>query len=156
MNKRDCNILFIGIICLVLLSILAMYLFLKMKNKEETNLINENNGVNAVNAVNGVNNGADGNGAKEEFYSSPGKAFSEYIPPQKCTPENNCFKGSYLRSQVYTNVCKGNCNAYDRLTREPVNIKNQCFRTLGDFPKQNGDFQCTVNEHGQRNCQWLN
>ena len=91
---------------------------------------------------------------KENFYSGPGKAFSEYIPPQECTPENNCFPGAYLRSQVYTNLCKGNCNAYDRLTREPVNIQDQCFRTLGDFPKQNSPYQCNVNVHGQRNCTW--
>jgi len=149
MNKRNCAILFIGVVCLTILTILAMYLFLRMKSEKQ----NKNN-INNINNLLSANNGNVENGNKEEFYSSPGKAFSEYIPPQECTPENNCFKGSYLRSQVYTNVCKGNCNAYNRLTREPVNINEQCFRTLGDFPKQNGDFQCAVNEHGQRNCQW--
>ena len=152
MNKRDCEIIFIGVICLTVLSILAMYLFLKMKSDKENK--NNVNNVNNLPSTNNGNNGNNGNGNKEEFYSSPGKAFSEYIPPQECTPENNCFKGAYLRSQVYTNLCKGNCNAYNRLTREPVNINDQCFRTLGDFPRQNGDFQCAVNEHGQRNCQW--
>ena len=28
-----------------------------------------------------------------------GGSFGEYISPQACTPENNCFKGSYFRSQ---------------------------------------------------------
>ena len=27
---------------------------------------------------------------------------------EKCTPENNCFPGSYMRSQVYQNMYRTN------------------------------------------------
>ena len=83
----------------------------------------------------------------------PGKSFSEFIPPQECTPENNCFKGSYLRSEVYTNMCQVDSNA-NGLTREPINTNDTCFRMLGGFPNPNIPYQCNMNSSGQGNCHW--
>jgi hypothetical protein len=70
----------------------------------------------------------------------------------RCTPENNCFRGSYLRSQIYTNVCQieGENNMMNKLTRLPKLTKDRCYRTLADDDK----FKCSVNKHGQRNCFW--
>ncbi len=69
-----------------------------------------------------------------------------------CTPENNCFRGSYLRSQIYTNVCQieGENNMMNKLTRLPKLTKDRCYRTLANDDK----FKCSVNKHGQRNCFW--
>lgn len=71
---------------------------------------------------------------------------------KRCTPENNCFQGSYLRSQIYTNVCQieGENNNMSKLTRLPKLTKDRCYRTLADDDK----FKCSVNKHGQRNCFW--
>lgn len=71
---------------------------------------------------------------------------------KRCTPENNCFRGSYLRSQIYTNVCQieGENNNMSKLTRLPKLTKDRCYRTLADDDK----FKCSVNKHGQRNCFW--
>jgi hypothetical protein len=70
----------------------------------------------------------------------------------RCTPENNCFRGSYLRSQIYTNVCQieGENNMMNKLTRLPKLTKDRCYRTLANDDK----FKCSVNKHGQRNCFW--
>lgn len=41
---------------------------------------------------------------KEDFNLGIGKSFAEYIHPQKCLPENNCFRGSYTKNSIYQNV----------------------------------------------------
>ena len=70
---------------------------------------------------------------------------------KECTPENNCFKGSYLRSQIYTNVCQIEGENKDtKLTRLAKLNNDRCYRTLG----QDDKFKCSVNIHGQRNCYW--
>jgi hypothetical protein len=80
-----------------------------------------------------------------------GKSFGEYIAPQDCTPENNCFPGAYLRSQAYTNVCEPD---YGLLTRDKVQLKTDCYRTLGNFPEHKKRFNCCVDNHLNRHCSW--
>ena len=72
-----------------------------------------------------------------------GKSFGNYYSPQKCNPVNNCFKGSYMRSQVYQNMCEPTDS---RITREPVQVKDNCLRTLEDK-------SCVINKRNQRRCQ---
>lgn len=69
----------------------------------------------------------------------------------RCTPENNCFKGMPLRSQVYQNVCdplseKG-------LLRDKKQLTDNCLRSLGN-PYNTENLVCKVNKHDQRKCQW--
>ena len=63
---------------------------------------------------------------------------------RKCTPENNCFPGSYMRSQVYQNMCEPDDS---RITREPVKVKDNCLRTLDDK-------SCHINNRNQRRCEY--
>ena len=69
-----------------------------------------------------------------------GKSFGNYYSPQKCAPNNNCFKGSYMRSQVYQNMCEPTDT---RITREPIKTTDNCLRTLDDK-------KCSINKYNQR------
>jgi len=89
----------------------------------------------------------------ETFNLGIGYGFREYIPPGECTPENNCFKGAYLRSQAYQNVCPPKLGA---LNREKVNLQDDCLRTLGGYPKTKYMFECNVDRHLNRHCKWKN
>jgi hypothetical protein len=73
------------------------------------------------------------------FPALVGKSFGNYYSPQKCNPVNNCFKGSYMRSQVYQNMCEPEDS---RITREPIKAVDNCLRTLDDK-------SCNIN---QRRC----
>jgi hypothetical protein len=89
----------------------------------------------------------------ENFNLGIGYGFRDYIPPQDCTPKNNCFKGAYLRSQAYQNVCSPK---YGRLNREKIQLQDDCLRTLGGYPKTKYMFECNVDEHLNRKCRWRN
>jgi hypothetical protein len=85
------------------------------------------------------------------YRETSGKVFGEFINPQHCTPQNNCFKGAYLRSQTYQNVCPPK---YGKLNREKIQLQDDCDRTLGNYPKQKYSFNCYVDNHLNRHCSW--
>ena len=85
------------------------------------------------------------------FRETAGKTFGRYYQPERCTPGNNCFKGSYLRSQTYQNVCPPK---FGGLTREKINLQDDCQRTLGNYPPQKHKFICTIDKHLNRKCGW--
>jgi len=71
--------------------------------------------------------------------------------PQSCTPENNCFPGSYLRSQVYQNMCEPTDTPH--LLRNKVQTRDNCLRSLGN-PLNTQNLECKINVHDQRKCSW--
>lgn len=87
---------------------------------------------------------------KENF--NYGKSFGQYIAPQKCTPENNCFPGAYFRTQAYQNVCDPD---YGALTRDKIQLQSDCLRTLGNYPPHKKRFHCYVDKHLNRHCSWV-
>lgn len=88
---------------------------------------------------------------QENFNLGIGTSFGQFYQPQDCRPENNCFKGTYLRSQQYHNVCPP---AYGKLNREPINLQDDCSRSLGNYPKPKYKFGCTIDKHLNRHCKW--
>ena len=87
----------------------------------------------------------------EGFNLGIGKSFGNYYHPDDCRPENNCFKGSYFRTQQYHNVCPPK---FGELNREPINLQDDCSRSLGDYPKPKYKFYCTIDKHLNRRCKW--
>ena len=85
--------------------------------------------------------------SKENFSYGYGKSFGFFYHPQRCDPSNNCFPGTYLRSQQYHNVCSPK---YGKLNREKIQLQDDCQRNLGNFPPERWKF----NEHLQRQCRW--
>ena len=47
---------------------------------------------------------------------------------RKCTPENNCFPGSYMRSQVYQNMCEPTDTVH--LLKDKRHLRDNCLRSL--------------------------
>jgi hypothetical protein len=48
---------------------------------------------------------------KEHFSIGHGTGFARFYKPiPKCTPANNCFKGSYHHSKIYQNICEPDSN----------------------------------------------
>ena len=88
----------------------------------------------------------------ETFNLGYGTGFGMYYPPQKCDPKSNCFKGAYLRSQQYHNVCPPK---YGLLNREKILLQDDCSRTLGDYPKSKYKFKCQLDKHLRRHCKWV-
>lgn len=70
---------------------------------------------------------------------------------QKCSPENNCFIGSYMRSQVYQNTCEPKDNGP---LKEPRKLRDYCLRSLGNPNISKLNLKCKVNKHDQINCNW--
>jgi len=68
-----------------------------------------------------------------------------------CTPENNCFKGSPLRSQVFQNMC-GPLSERG-LQRDRIQLTDNCLRSLGN-PLNTENLVCKVNKNDQRKCKW--
>ena len=72
--------------------------------------------------------------------------------PIRCTPENNCFPGTYARTQIYQNVCQPEHG----LLRQKIPLQDSCQRHLLDYmnaPKHH--YVCDVNKHLQRKCRWI-
>ena len=65
----------------------------------------------------------------ETFNLGIGKSFSQYYTPQSCNINDNCFKGSLYRTQLYENMCEPN---YGNLLREKIPLNGNCLRTLGN------------------------
>lgn len=64
---------------------------------------------------------------REHFNLGYGTSFSEYIPPQGCHPKNNCFKGSYVKYQIYQNMCQP---LHTLLNRIKIPLKLDCIKKL--------------------------
>lgn len=54
------------------------------------------------------------------------KPISKY---PECTPNNNCFPGTYARTQIYQNVCQPNTG----LLRQPIPLFNNCQKSLSPY-----------------------
>ena len=54
-------------------------------------------------------------------------AFNTYIEPEECDPKNNCFPGTYNRTEVYNNMCPPKTGG---LNRQPVQINDDCVKKL--------------------------
>ena len=63
----------------------------------------------------------------ERFSIGHGTSFSEFISPEACTPENDCFPGYYYRSQIYQNMCEPRD---DRILRKKKDVVDNCLRKL--------------------------
>ena len=91
----------------------------------------------------------------ETFFPSIFGTDSRTVLPShypECTPGNNCFPGSYARTQIYQNVCQ----PLTGLNRQKIPLADNCQRTLGDFmstPKHY--YVCHLDKHLQRRCQWI-
>jgi len=98
-----------------------------------------------------------------------------------CTPENNCYPGSYAATQKYHNMCQPSFG----LNRQKIGLQDHCTHDLGKMsnelyltqnslipknaPKNTGKrimqpvnispdknmLVCTVDNHLQRRCQWV-
>jgi hypothetical protein len=88
---------------------------------------------------------------KESFNLGVGKSFGYYRQPEDCSAGNNCFKGSYLRSQAYQNVCPPD---YGQLTRTKVQLQDGCLRTLGNNPQPKFTIDCHIDNNLERHCNW--
>tara|TARA_B000000437_G_scaffold20531_1_gene14677 strand:+ start:137 stop:622 length:486 start_codon:yes stop_codon:yes gene_type:complete len=104
--------------------------------------------------------------------------FAPRIPG--CTPENDCYPGSYAATQKYHNMCQPSFG----LNRQKIGLQDHCTHDLGKMsgelyltqnnlipkipsrppprsmipfrasPDQN-TLVCTVDEHLQRRCKWV-
>lgn len=70
---------------------------------------------------------------------------------RRCTPENNCFPGSYMRSQVYQNMCEPTDTVH--LLKDRRHLQDNCLRSLA-IPFATKNLKCKVNIHDQRKCEW--
>ena len=87
----------------------------------------------------------------EKFGLGIGIGFQEYIPPQECTPENDCYKGAQFRTQSYQNVCPPD---YGGLNRTKVQLQDGCLRNLGRYPAPKYKLNCHLDERLNRQCHW--
>ena len=72
--------------------------------------------------------------------------------PNSCTPENNCFPGSTLRTEVYQNLCNDPSSGINKL---PIQLNDTCLRT--NNPNMSPDLlnmKCSKNIAGQVNCSY--
>jgi hypothetical protein len=69
------------------------------------------------------------------------------LNPYKCSPENDCYMGSPMRSQIYQNVCQ---------TRQKISLTDNCQRTLGGkMAAPKNYYVCDVDKHLHRKCNWI-
>ena len=87
----------------------------------------------------------------EKFGLGIGTGFGQYIPPQQCTPENDCYKGAYFRTQSYQNVCPPD---YGQLDRTKVQLQDGCLRNLGKYPAPKYKLHCSIDDRLNRQCNW--
>lgn len=89
-------------------------------------------------------------------YFIPPKVFGNIdphiLPLNECRPENNCFPGSYARTQIYQNVCEPQSG----LLRQKKPLVDDCQRTFSGFMETPQHyFVCDMNDHLQRRCRWI-
>ena len=88
----------------------------------------------------------------EHFYPSVfGAQLGIPLNPYDCRPENDCFPGSQLRTQIYQNVCQ----PHTGLLRQPIPLADRCQRGLGKMTAPRSYFVCDVDKHLQRKCKWI-
>ena len=67
----------------------------------------------------------------------------------RCTPENNCFPGTYARTQIYQNVCQPEYG----LLKQKIPVQDNCQRQLLDYMNAPRHYYvCDVDKHLQRKC----
>ena len=90
---------------------------------------------------------------KEHF--TPGVfGFQLGIPlnPYNCRPEDDCYMGSPMRSQIYQNVCEPNHG----LLRQKIPLNDNCQRTIGGkMSAPRNYYVCKVHKTLQRKCGWI-
>jgi hypothetical protein len=113
----------------------------------------------------------NGKNKKEKFINRRvvGSTFGQYYPPNpnpnphqgscsrmtapnpnSCTPENNCFPGSTLRTEVYQNLCNDPSSGINKL---PIQLNDTCLRTHNPNMSPNlVNLKCSKNLGGQVNC----
>jgi hypothetical protein len=65
---------------------------------------------------------------KKEGFMGYGTVFGVHTNPNpNCRLNNDCHPGYYYRSQQYQNMCEPRD---PRLTREPINIVDNCVKSL--------------------------
>ena len=65
---------------------------------------------------------------KKESFMGYGTVFGGHSNPNpNCRLNNDCHPGYYYRSQQYQNMCEPRD---PRLTREPINIVDNCVKSL--------------------------
>ena len=64
----------------------------------------------------------------ETIYIHKPNAFSKYISPAKCVPEDNRYPGTYNRTEVYNNICSP--EEPHKLNRLPVALQDKCTKKL--------------------------
>ena len=47
----------------------------------------------------------------------------------ECTPGNNCFPGTYARTQIYQNMCQPATG----LLRQPIGLVDNCMKSLSPY-----------------------
>jgi len=74
------------------------------------------------------------------------------LNPYNCRPEDDCYKGSPMRSQIYQNVCEPNYG----LLKQKIPLNDNCQRTIGGkMSAPRNYYVCKVNKHLQRKCGWI-
>lgn len=92
----------------------------------------------------------------EKFTLGSGQGFSHYTPPiPNCTPENNCFPGSYFRSQVYQNMCEPKDVEHGGLSREKIDLLDNCVKSLGSQLNDiKYSYKTFEDDHGIQHSYW--
>jgi hypothetical protein len=93
------------------------------------------------------------------------RLFEHFVPPKvfgnidpyifplnECRPENNCFPGSYARTEIYQNVCQPRHG----LLRQKKPLVDDCQRTFSGFMETPQNYYvCDLDDHLQRRCRWI-
>ena len=92
----------------------------------------------------------------EKFTLGNGQSFGPYTPPQPpCTPGNNCFPGSYFRSQSYQNMCEPATINEGGLSKDKVQLIDNCVKTLGSqINNEKYEYKCFKDKRGVDHCYW--
>lgn len=80
------------------------------------------------------------------------KVFGTGVVQKECSPQNNCFPGSYHRTQQYQNVCQPD---FGLLNRTKVSLQEECLRDAGrmiDTTLPDYKIKCFIDEHLNRKC----
>lgn len=92
----------------------------------------------------------------EKFTLGSGQAFGPFTPPDPaCKPDNDCFPGSYFRSQSYQNMCEPEDINKGGLSRDKIKLIDTCVKTLGSQLNSEKYSLKTFKDHkGLEHCFW--
>tara|TARA_Y100000591_G_C21696444_1_gene625969 strand:+ start:81 stop:521 length:441 start_codon:yes stop_codon:yes gene_type:complete len=124
---------------LVLITILVVIVLVLVYNKRNSETF--------------INQRAVGQSFAEYHSPHPPSCQLNVVPnPNACTPENNCFPGAQLRTQVYQNLCNDPSSGINKL---PVQIGDTCLRTHNqNIAPDLLNLKCSLNNGGQLNCKY--